>query len=62
MRITNIMNIFLIAKQNINIEELFIKIAEKFPIIMEIEDKKLIEPKKFSKTEDITNTRKCTSC
>ena len=50
------------AKQNINIEELFIKIAEKFPIIMEIEDKKLIEPKKFSKTEDITNTRKCTSC
>ena len=33
------------AKQNINIEELFGKIAEKFPIIVEVEEKKIIVPK-----------------
>ncbi len=47
------------AKQNINIEELFNKIAEKFPVVVEVEETNVIDAKKFTKIDENKKRRCC---
>jgi len=47
------------AKQNINIDEMFNKIAEKFPVVVEVEVTNVIDAKKFTKVDENKKRRCC---